>query len=207
MSSRKKLLLVMLLTLVLYPKTASSDTDVVVVDENLFNAVGPENTVLKARPVSKLPKEKNQAIEKTLGTSDKSEFKGIIIGQNLTAGTTLEQAIRILGFPKSIAVERGGRPEQDRTAVEYADHGIIIYVLNDKKIIESIDVLKEFKGEFFNGVKMGEKIRVLIKEWGLPHSMNSSIAHYPEKGIYFDIKDKVLVSAHVFHSNKIKNNQ
>jgi len=205
MSSWKKLILVMLLTFILYPKTATSVTDVVVMDENSFNAAGLENTVLNDRPVSKLPKEKIQGIEKTLGTSDKSEFKGIIIGQNLTVGTTLEEAIRILGFPKSFAVERGAEPEQDRIIAEYAGQGIIIYALNDKKEIESLDVLKEFKGEFLNGVKMGEKIKVLIKKWGLPHSMNSSIVHYPTKGIYFDIKDNVLISAHVFHSNKIKN--
>jgi len=205
MSSWKKLILVMLLTFILYPKTAASVTDVVVMDENSFNAAGLENTVLNDRPVSKLPKEKIQGIEKTLGTSDKSEFKGIIIGQNLTVGTTLEEAIRILGFPKSFAVERGAEPEQDRIIAEYAGQGIIIYALNDKKEIESLDVLKEFKGEFLNGVKMGEKIKVLIKKWGLPHSMNSSIVHYPTKGIYFDIKDNVLISAHVFHSNKIKN--
>ena len=205
MSSWKKLILVMLLTFILYPKTATSVTDVVVMDENSFNAAGLENTVLNDRPVSKLPKEKIQGIEKTLGTSDKSEFKGIIIGQNLTVGTTLEEAIRILGFPKSFAVERGAEPEQDRIIAEYAGQGIIIYALNDKKEIESLDVLKEFKGEFLNGIKMGEKIKVLIKKWGLPHSMNSSIVHYPAKGIYFDIKDNVLISAHVFHSNKIKN--
>jgi len=205
MSSWKKLILVMLLTFILYPKTATSVTDVVVMDENSFNAAGLENTVLNDRPVSKLPKEKIQGIEKTLGTSDKSEFKGIIIGQNLTVGTTLEEAIRILGFPKSFAVERGAEPEQDRIIAEYAGQGIIIYALNDKKEIESLDVLKEFKGEFLNGIKMGEKIKVLIKKWGLPHSMNSSIVHYPTKGIYFDIKDNVLISAHVFHSNKIKN--
>ena len=199
MNSWEKLLLVMVLIFVLYPKTVTSDTDIVVVDENSFHAVDLENTVLKARPGSKFPKEKIQAIEKTLGTSDKSEFKGIIIGWNLTAGTGLEQAIRILGFPKSIAVERGDRPEQDRTVVEYADHGIIIYVLNDKKRIESLDVLKEFKGEFFNGIKMGEKIRGLINKWGIPHSMDSSVVHYPEKGIYFNIKDNALISAHVFH--------
>ena len=205
MSSWKKLILVMLLTLILYPKTATSDTDVVVVDENSFHAVDLENTVLKVQPVSKLPKEKIQGIKKTLGTSDKSEFKGIIIGQNLTVGTALEEAIRILGFPKSFAVERGIKPEQDRIIVGYADQGIIIYALNDKKKIESLDVLKEFKGEFLNGVKIGGKIKVLIKKWGLPHSMNSSIAHYPKKGIYFGIKDNVLISAHVFHGNKIKN--
>ena len=205
MSSWKKLILVILLTLILYPKTATSGTDVVVMDENLFHAVDLEKAVLKARSVSKLPKEKTQGIKKTLGTSDKSEFKGIIIGQNLTVGTTLEEAIRILGFPKSFAVERGAEPEQDRIIAEYAGQGIIIYALNDKKEIESLDVLKEFKGEFLNGVKMGEKIKVLIKKWGLPHSMNSSIVHYPTKGIYFDIKVNVLISAHVFHSNKIKN--
>ena len=63
MSSWKKLIFVMLLTFILYPKTATSDTDVVGVNENLFNAAGPENTVLNDRPVSKLPKEKNQLIK------------------------------------------------------------------------------------------------------------------------------------------------
>tara|TARA_B100001123_G_scaffold93230_2_gene107351 strand:- start:7030 stop:7617 length:588 start_codon:yes stop_codon:yes gene_type:complete len=194
----------MFLTLILYPKIASPDTDVVVMDENSLKDAGLENTVLNDRPVSKLPKEKNQGIEKTLGVPDKSELKGIVIGKNLTVGMTLEEAIRILGVPKSFGVERGAEPEQDRVTAEYAGQGIIIYALNDKKEIESLDVLKEFKGEFLNGVKMGEKIKVLIKKWGLPHSMNSSIVHYPTKGIYFDIKDNVLISAHVFHSNKIK---
>ena len=110
----------------------------------------------------------------------------------------LQKAIKILGTPKSLKVKRGIEPKLDSMSIEYLDHGITIHVLNGKKRIETIEVSHQFKGEFAKGIKIGEKVSVLIDKLGIPQSIDPSIARYPEKGIHFTIKKGSLVSAHVF---------
>jgi len=103
-----------------------------------------------------------------------------------------------LGTPKSLKVERGIEPKLDSMSIEYLDHGITIHVLNGKKRIDTMEVSQKFKGEFAKGIKIGEKVSVLIDKLGVPQSIDPSIARYPEKGIHFTLKKNTLVGAHVF---------
>ena len=41
---------------------------------------------------------------------------------------------------------------------------------------------------------MGDKVPTLIEKYGEALSMSDSIARYPDKGLYFSLKDNVLVS-------------
>ena len=100
--------------------------------------------------------------------------------------------------PKSLKVKRGIEPKLDSMSIEYLDHGITIHVLNGKKRIETMEVSQQFKGEFAKGIKIGEKVSVLIDKLGVPQSIDPSIARYPEKGIHFTLKKSSLVGAHVF---------
>jgi hypothetical protein len=59
-------------------------------------------------------------------------------------------------------------------------------------------ISQQFKGEFAKGIKIGEKVSVLIDKLGVPQSIDPSIARYPEKGIHFTLKKNYLVGAHVF---------
>ena len=86
----------------------------------------------------------------------------------------------------------------DSMSIEYLDHGITIYILNGKKRIATMEVSQQFKGEFAKGIKIGDKVSVLIDKLGVPQSIDPSIARYPEKGIHFTLKKRSLVSAHVF---------
>jgi len=83
-------------------------------------------------------------------------------------------------------------------SIEYLDHGVTIYILNGKKKIETMEGSQQFKGEFAKGIKIGEKVSVLIDKLGVPQSIDTSIARYPEKGIHFTLEKSSLVGAHVF---------
>lgn len=48
---------------------------------------------------------------------------------------------------------------------------------------------------------MGDKIPTLIEKYGVPQSMNDSLARYPDKGLYFSLKKNMLVSSWIFVTN------
>ena len=195
MTRWKKVLFVILVSFLLEPRVAVPDTDVVVVDENSPDPSALEK-FLEENP--KAIEENVQAVEEDSGPDEESDFKGIIIGKNLKPGTPLVRAIEMLGNPKSIEVTRGSDPKLDSISMEYPGHGVIIHVMNNRKSIEALEVLPQFKGRFQKGIKVGAKASVLIKKLGIPQSMDSSIARYPREGIYFILKENVLTSAHVF---------
>ena len=185
-----------------------SGTDVVVVDENSFD---PETlkkdleknheapAFEKASKKSKTNNKENpKTIKKNSNPKTKTDFKGIIIGKDIKVGMLLQQAIKILGTPKSLKVKRGIAPKLDSMSIEYLDHGITIYVMNGKKRIETLEVSEQFKGEFEKGIKIGEKVSVLINKLGIPQSIDSVIARYPAKGIHFTLKNNFLTGAYVF---------
>ncbi len=126
---------------------------------------------------------------------------GLVIGKNIKVGMSLEEAVKLLGIPRSIKVVRGTESRLDSTAIAYANHGIVLHTLNDKKRIAALEILPQFKGSFAAGVKMGEKVTVMIEKYGVPQSMNAEMAKYPEKGIYFSLKKNTLVAAHIFAKN------
>ncbi len=133
--------------------------------------------------------------------AEKKKPEGLVIGKNLKVGMPLEEAIKLLGIPRSIKVKRGTESTLDSISIEYANHGIVIHFLSDKKKIEALEVLPQFVGRFAEGVKMGAKVAAMIDKYGVPQSMNASLAKYPERGMYFSLKENVLVAAHVFAKN------
>ena len=189
-------------------KAGRMSTDVVVVNEKSFDLKTLKKDLEKKNkaltPEKALPKnpKKDEANQKKTNRDSnlqsKDNFEGIVIGKNLKIGMSLQKAIKILGTPKSLKVKRGIEPKLDSMSIEYLDHGITIHVLNGKRRIETMEVSQKFKGEFAKGIKIGEKVSVLIDKLGVPQSIDPSIARYPEKGIHFTLKKNSLIGAHVF---------
>ena len=189
-------------------KAEKIGTDVVVINEKSFDPktlkkdLEKKNEALTSeKALPKNPKKDEANQKKTNRDSNpqsKDDFEGIVIGKNLKVGMPLQKVIKILGTPKSLKVKRGIEPKLDSMSIEYLDHGITIYILNGKKRIETMEVSQQFKGEFAKGIKIGEKVSVLIDKLGVPQSIDPSIARYPEKGIHFTLKQSSLVGAHVF---------
>ncbi len=189
-------------------KAGKIGTDVVVIDEKSFDPKALKKDLEKKNEfftsenaISKNPKKEEINQNKTNKDSHsrlKDDSKNIVVGKNLKVGMALQKAIKILGTPKSLKVKRGIEPKLDSMSIEYLDHGITIHILNGKKRIETMEVSQQFKGEFAKGIKIGEKVSVLIDKLGVPQSIDPSIARYPEKGIHFTLKQSSLVGAHVF---------
>jgi len=133
--------------------------------------------------------------------AEKKKPEGLVIGKNLKVGMSLTEAITLLGTPRSIKIKRGTESTLDSISIEYAQHGIVIHSLNDKSQIEALEVLPGFRGSFAEGVKIGAKVAAMIDKYGVPQSMDSSLAKYPKKGIYFSLKENMLISAQVFATN------
>ena len=189
-------------------KAGGIGTDVVVIDEKSFDPKTLKKDLEKKNEAltseNALPKnpEKNETNQKKtnkdLNPQSKDNIESIVIGKNLKVGMSLQKVIKILGTPKSLKVKRGIEPKLDSMSIEYLDHGITIHFLNGKKRIETMEVSQQFKGEFAKGVKIGEKVSVLIDKLGVPQSIDPSIARYPAKGIHFTLEKNSLVGAHVF---------
>ena len=189
-------------------KAGRIGTDVVVVNEKSFDPntlkidLEKKNEALTSETASPKNPEKDEANQKKINKDSdpkaKDDFEGIIIGKNLKVGMTLQKAIKILGTPKSLKVKRGIEPKLDSMSIKYLDHGITIHVQNEKRRVESMEISQKFKGEFAKGIKIGEKVSVLIDKLGIPQSIDPSIARYPKKGIHFTLKKSSLVGAYVF---------
>jgi hypothetical protein len=213
---KKLFLQLILLNLVFSANHLGADTDITVIDRNsdvediggisLFNQPDKEltNNILPSNDMGKkaglvggniLNNNKADTLEKN------NKVKGFVIGQNLKIGMSLNDAFEILGTPKSVNVVRGSNPSVDSISMEYLDQGIILHVLTNKPKIEALELLQNFKGEFLEGINIGSKIEDLIKAFGIPKSMESFIARYPQKGIYFSLDNKAVVSAQVFSKN------
>ena len=132
---------------------------------------------------------------------DKNKLESFVVGKNLKIGMTLDKAITLLGVPKKVIIKRGTEPSLDSISIEYTAHGVIIHTLSGKQKVETIELLPTFKGQFSNGIKMGDKVPTLIEKYGVPQSMSHSLARYPDKGLYFSLKDNVLVSTWIFVKN------
>ena len=166
-----------------------------------------------AVPAKKVEKAKKDAIKtaalakkgakktKAPAKAKKKKPEGLVIGKNLKVTMPLAEAIKLLGIPGSISINRGTESKLDSISIAYANHGIVLHSLNGKKHIEALEILPQFRGSFAEGIKIGEKFTVLIEKYGVPQSMNASMAKYPKKGMYFSLKENVLVAAHVFRKN------
>jgi hypothetical protein len=154
--------------------------------------------------VKKIAKVKPKAVAKVTKKQAKVEnkkIKGFVVGKNLKVGMTLDKAITLLGVPTKINVKRGTEPSLDSIAIKYVLHGVVIHTLNGKQKVEAIELLPAFKGQFANGIKMGNKVPKLIEKYGVPQSMSDSLARYPDKGMYFSLKKNMLVSTWIFLKN------
>ena len=133
--------------------------------------------------------------------SPENNSKKFVVGGNLKVGMALSQAFEILGTPKFINVIRGGNPTFDSISLKYLSKGIILHAFTNNTRIEALEVLPNFKGEFIEGINIGSKIEDLIKAFGVPNSMESFIARYPQKGIFFSLDNEIIVSAQAFKKN------
>ena len=213
---KKLFLQLILLNLVFSANHLGADTDITVIDRNsdvediggisLLNQPAKEltNNILPGNDMGKeaglvdghiLNNNKADTLEKD------NKVKGFVVGGNLKVGMALSEAFKILGTPKSVNVIRGSNPSADSISMEYIDQGVILHVLTNKPKIEALELLQNFKGEFLEGIIIGSKIEDLIKAFGIPKSMESFIARYPQKGIYFSLDNKAIVSAQVFSRN------
>ena len=150
---------------------------------------------------SAVPAKKDAKKTKAPAKAKKKKPEGLVIGKNLKVGMPMEEAIKLLGIPRSIKIKRRTESKLDSISIEYVNHGIVLHSLNGKKKIEVLEILPQFKGRFAEGIKLGEKFTALIEKYGVPLSMNASLAKYPEKGMYFSLKENVLIAAHVFAKN------
>jgi hypothetical protein len=139
--------------------------------------------------------------DKKAGSPENNNNKIFVVGGNLKVDMTLSQAFEILGTPKFINVIRGGNPSFDSISIKYLSKGIILYAFTNNPRLEALEVLPNFKGEFIEGINIGSKIEDLIKTFGIPNSMESFIARYPQKGIYFSLDNEIIISAQLFKKN------
>ena len=160
-----------------------------------FAAPGSVKKIAEVKPKAVAKVTKKQA------KIENKEIKGFVVGKNLKVGMTLDKAITLLGVPIKITVKRGTEPSLDSIAIKYASHGVVIHTLNGKQKVEAIELLPTFKGQFANGIKMGNKVPKLIEKYGVPQSMSDSLARYPDKGMYFSMKKNMLASTWIFLKN------
>lgn len=125
----------------------------------------------------------------------------LVVGKNLKVGMSIDGMIALLGVPDKFIVGRGTEPLRDTVAIEYSNHGVVIYAMNKKATVDQIEVLPSFKGSFAEGVKIGTTFNDLVKKYGIPKSMNAQVAHYPEQGIFFQLEKEALISARIFTRN------
>lgn len=138
---------------------------------------------------------------KTKAPAAKKKPAGLIIGKNLKVGMSLNEAIKLLGIPQTFKVKRGTESKLDSISIEYANHGIVLHSLNGKRQIEALEILPRFAGSFAEGVKLGANVKAMIDKYGVPESMNDSLAKYPKRGLYFSLKGNVMIAAQVFAKN------
>ena len=132
---------------------------------------------------------------------DKKKQAVIVIGRTLMAGMPLNAAVRLLGIPKSITINRGSEQEIDSICIVYLNHGLKVHALTNKTTVEELEVLPTFKGEFSAGIKIGSKFSSIIKVFGMPASKEANIVKYPKIRMYLFLRKDTLISAKLFDKN------
>ena len=132
---------------------------------------------------------------------DKKKQAVIVIGRTLMAGMPLKAAVRLLGIPKSITINRGSEQEIDSICIVYLNQGLKVHALTNKTTVEEVEVLPTFKGEFSAGIKIGSKFSSIIKTFGMPASKEANIVKYPEIRMYLFLRKDTLISAKLFDKN------
>lgn len=132
---------------------------------------------------------------------DKKKQADIVIGKTLMAGMHLNAAIKLLGIPKSISINRGSEKKADSISITYLKHGLKMHALTNKTTIEELEVLPSFKGEFSKGIRIGSKFSSIVETFGMPASKESNIIKYPRIRMYLFLKQDTLISAKLFDKN------
>jgi hypothetical protein len=124
----------------------------------------------------------------------------IVIGENVSPGMPLNQALEVLGIPDKVKVVRGASQDRDSIEITYAQHGLVIRAMSGGTQIEGIEIGPTFKGTFKSesGIKLGVKYEMVISEYGLPASLTSQVMRYPKKGLYFQLNNERLLSAKTY---------
>ncbi len=124
----------------------------------------------------------------------------IVIGENVSPGMPLNQAMEVLGIPDKVKVVRGASQDRDSIEITYAQHGLVIRAMSSGTQIEGIEIGPTFKGTFKSesGIKLGVKYEMVIGEYGLPASLTSQVMRYPKKGLYFQLNNERLLSAKTY---------
>jgi hypothetical protein len=135
------------------------------------------------------------------GTAWAEGESSLVIGKNLKVGMSVNEAIKLLGIPGKIDVNRGTEPTNDSISIRYDNHGLIIHAMSGKGTIEHIELMTSFKGSFEAGIKIGSKFPDMIGKYGMPETLTAEIARYPNRGWYFTMANERLVSAKIFSRN------
>ena len=117
------------------------------------------------------------------------------------AGMPLKAAVRLLGIPKSITINRGSEQEIDSICIVYLHHGLKVHALTNKTTVEELEVLPSFKGEFSKGIRIGSKFSSIVEIFGMPASKEANIVKYPEIRMYLFLRKDTLISAKLFDKN------
>ncbi len=132
--------------------------------------------------------------------ADKPGPGKLVIGENVSAGMPLKQAIELLGIPDQITMVRGTSPDRDSIKITYAQHGLVMRALSGGTQIEGIEIGPTFKGTFKSesGIKLGVKYEMLIGEYGLPKTITAQMMRYPGRNLYFQLNNERLLSAKTY---------
>lgn len=124
----------------------------------------------------------------------------VVIGENVSPGMPLNNAIALLGIPNKIRVIRGTSKDRDSIEINYATYGLVLRAMSGGSKIEGIEIGPTFKGTFKaeSAIKLGVKYEMLIGEYGLPTSLTAQVMRYPQRGLYFQLNNNRLLSAKTY---------
>lgn len=124
----------------------------------------------------------------------------VVIGENVSPGMPLNNAIALLGIPDKIKVIRGTSKDRDSIEITYARYGLVVRAMSGGSKIEGIEIGPTFKGTFKSEstIKLGVKYEMLIGEYGLPTSLTAQVMRYPQRGLYFQLNNNRLLSAKTY---------
>ena len=76
---------------------------------------------------SAVPTKKDAKKTKAPAKAKKQKPEGLVIGKNLKVGMPMEEAIKLLGIPRSIKIKGGTESKLDSISIEYVNHGIVLH--------------------------------------------------------------------------------
>ena len=121
----------------------------------IFCLMLPQGVLADTKPTDKpATMAKADTTKPVMPAKKKANKAALVIGKNLKVTMPLAEAIKLLGIPGSISINRGTESKLDSISIAYANHGIVLHSLNGKKKIEVLEILPQFKGRFVEGIKL-----------------------------------------------------